>query len=103
MIKSQFPIYDNDLIAEQGFIAFFDESESCPLEFLCKEKPFKILNENQILLVGSAYSFFQIRQQPCQWRFSAPDGYGFKIVIKNFNISAPTSLTIENTTDIIAK
>uniref|UniRef100_A0A914PMF1 CUB domain-containing protein n=1 Tax=Panagrolaimus davidi TaxID=227884 RepID=A0A914PMF1_9BILA len=100
LVRNDFPISNS--IAEQGFVTFMDHFEGCPMEFLSKDKPFLILQENQILHIRSNFDNYQIREVPCQWRFVSPNGYGFKIVIQKFNISKTTSFRIENSTQIIA-
>uniref|UniRef100_A0A914QIG0 Uncharacterized protein n=1 Tax=Panagrolaimus davidi TaxID=227884 RepID=A0A914QIG0_9BILA len=102
LIRGDFPTRGYS-IAEQGFIAFFDDPDKCPLEFLNEDKPFKIIHENQILHIRSNYFNNINRQQPCQWKFAAPVGYGFKMVVQKLNISATTSFSIQNSTDIITK
>uniref|UniRef100_A0A914XXC1 CUB domain-containing protein n=1 Tax=Panagrolaimus superbus TaxID=310955 RepID=A0A914XXC1_9BILA len=59
-----------------------------------------------MIYIRSTYANFNTneyltRTTACKWKFLAPDGYGFKVVIEIFNVSATTKFSIINSTQII--
>uniref|UniRef100_A0AC34FMC8 CUB domain-containing protein n=1 Tax=Panagrolaimus sp. ES5 TaxID=591445 RepID=A0AC34FMC8_9BILA len=107
--------------AAQGY-AYFEKYDNtkCPLESISRQEPFQFRNESQTLFIQSAYYnetlrnfiphqddeifsdvLYYTRKRPCFWRFKAPKGYGFKIVILKFNLASVTEFLIKNSTDII--
>uniref|UniRef100_A0AC35F0M0 Uncharacterized protein n=1 Tax=Panagrolaimus sp. PS1159 TaxID=55785 RepID=A0AC35F0M0_9BILA len=90
-----------EYIAQQGFVVFENTKNSCPLESFTRAKPFKFSNVNEMIYINADYDEKSKKgDMKCIWRFTAPFGYGFKIVILS---PAYPGLLIENTTDIILK
>ena len=88
----------------QGY-AFFDDwnDADCPLESISRVSPFAFEDETQILLLWSSFSKNHKRIHPCQWQFTAPKGYSFKLLIDTLSISDTTHLIIEARDHIISE
>ena len=90
--------------AFQGFVLFDDwGDESCPLESISRVDPFEFENETQIIYLQSSFYANSTRKHPCQWQFSAPEGYGFKFVVEVLNVVYPVQLKIQNSTEVIKR
>uniref|UniRef100_A0A914Q395 CUB domain-containing protein n=1 Tax=Panagrolaimus davidi TaxID=227884 RepID=A0A914Q395_9BILA len=82
----------------QGFVIHNElENNECFLESV--SNPYHFNDENQILYIRSSILKVNERKNPCNWHFSAPDGYGFKIVIVEFNALSDVTLAVTNSTN----
>uniref|UniRef100_A0A914PCY1 Uncharacterized protein n=1 Tax=Panagrolaimus davidi TaxID=227884 RepID=A0A914PCY1_9BILA len=99
----------------QGY-AFFENwrDDSCPFESISRKKSFKFSDDTEMVYIQSAFisqslSQFEnprsnkqsLRKNACRWRFKAPYGFGFKVVVTRSLLKPNTDLLIENTTDVI--
>uniref|UniRef100_A0A914YW05 CUB domain-containing protein n=1 Tax=Panagrolaimus superbus TaxID=310955 RepID=A0A914YW05_9BILA len=100
---SMSPSFQNESSAQHGFIVFDDFHKSCPLQSISSlNQPFHFEDDTQILYLQSTYDKIDFyRSSECNWRFTAPAKYGFKIVVETFNVSDLTWLTVINRTDVI--
>uniref|UniRef100_A0AC35GIY0 Uncharacterized protein n=1 Tax=Panagrolaimus sp. PS1159 TaxID=55785 RepID=A0AC35GIY0_9BILA len=87
---------DRSKAAFQGYVAFEDINNRCPLEAL--SQPLFIHDEKEIIHIRSTYYENEERKRPCKWQFKTYPYYGFKIVIELF---PSTQLTIENSTQVL--
>uniref|UniRef100_A0A914Q6L6 CUB domain-containing protein n=1 Tax=Panagrolaimus davidi TaxID=227884 RepID=A0A914Q6L6_9BILA len=88
------------MAALQAFIIFDNERNSCPMESLLGN-PLALEDETQIISIQSSYENYHNRKYSCNWKFSAPFGYGFKIVIESFHTTS--KFIVENTTEAFLK
>ena len=84
----------------QGFVLFDDWGDDCPLESISRVDPYNFTDDTQIIYLQSNYPN-STRTHPCLWQFAAPEGFGFKFVIQQLNITDQVQITITNSTNII--
>uniref|UniRef100_A0AC34FE70 C-type lectin domain-containing protein n=1 Tax=Panagrolaimus sp. ES5 TaxID=591445 RepID=A0AC34FE70_9BILA len=98
-IKSEFrPGFE----AQIGAVLFEKEPNNCLFETRNSKKEMVLLNdETQIFHIQLNNDKNVNQKYPCEWKLSAPEGYGFKIVIEIFEVSSNLKLTVKNSTDII--
>uniref|UniRef100_A0A914QNY7 CUB domain-containing protein n=1 Tax=Panagrolaimus davidi TaxID=227884 RepID=A0A914QNY7_9BILA len=84
----------------QGFVIHdVWNQDYCFLESVSKDSPFLFENESQILYIRSSYFEIGRRDRSCKWKFSAPDGYGFKIVVAELYLNSDILLAVTNSTN----
>ena len=87
--------------AQKGFIFFDESNDLCLMESISRIEPFNFTDETQIFHVSASDN--KVQNRTCKWKFTAPQGFGFKVVVTWFSASSRTQTLIENTTDILAK
>uniref|UniRef100_A0A914Q417 Uncharacterized protein n=1 Tax=Panagrolaimus davidi TaxID=227884 RepID=A0A914Q417_9BILA len=98
--------------AFNGYIYFENNDDKCPFEDQSRNQPYNFTDESEIIFIGSyyrnatTYGVIPIKAnttKSCLWQFSAPKGYGFKIVILSFEIFKSQHFTIFNSTNMFVK
>lgn len=95
-----------NFISQQGYVLFENDKNTYPMESLTKIHPFQFTDETELFYLTSSYNSYNDAEKtssPCFWQFLAPNGYGFKVVIKSLILTKVSKMTIQNSTDIIAK
>lgn len=98
--------------AFSGYLYFEKWDNSCPFESMSRGTPYLFADETEIIFIQSEYGNItayddtlvnSVSTNTCKWKFLAPNGYGFKIVILSFNISETSHFQVLNTTDLLVK
>uniref|UniRef100_A0A914Q7H3 Uncharacterized protein n=1 Tax=Panagrolaimus davidi TaxID=227884 RepID=A0A914Q7H3_9BILA len=92
----------SSLIAQEGFVVSADSNKTwgCPLEN--DRDPIAILSEFEFIYIWDN-GILHLPRGYCIWRFTAPQKYGFKVVIIDLDVAADTKLFIRNSTDTFVK
>uniref|UniRef100_A0A914QQT5 CUB domain-containing protein n=1 Tax=Panagrolaimus davidi TaxID=227884 RepID=A0A914QQT5_9BILA len=87
--------------AVQGFVLFDDWGDGCPMESVARVNPYHFEDETQIITVQSVYGNDYVRNHPCFWQFSAPKGYGFKLIFEPLHLLDSVDVRIDNSNETI--
>lgn len=91
----------------KGYAFVEHKTEKCP--FATIAIPYHFNDETEIIYLQTFYhnftnnAFSTKDENYCKWNFTAPSGYGFKMVLISFDVLSTNEFTAVNTTDVIVK